>query len=131
MQKILSLCLVIFLCSCAENYRVSTNLDKKNFENYFGPSHVHMYDDESQFQQYSYEYIGLVEGEDCQEKDYLAKPDEVRARTDARLKAYKLGANGIVFSNCVIVDKTSDAEMCVSTAICYGSAYKIDLPKEK
>ena len=43
-NKILnSLIICLLLTSCAENYTVNTNLDKKNFEEYFAPSRVKMY----------------------------------------------------------------------------------------
>lgn len=117
---------ILGLAGCAESYVVSTNLDSENFENYFGPGKVTIYQDESEFADQYFQQIGLVEGQDCQEMKHHAAPDDIRARTDARLKAYKLGANGIIFSGCALVDQVPDGSQCVSTKVCYGIAYKIE-----
>lgn len=127
-RGLFSLSLVILLTSCAKIDNVSTNLDRENFENYFDPMKVKMYKDEAEFNDLPHEYVGLVEGEDCQLKDWKAAPDPIKARTEARSKAYKLGANAVVFSSCVTIDQSSmPNSSCYSTLICYGSAYKVAL----
>lgn len=119
--------LVVLTSSCAEINNVSTNLDRKNFEEYFAPTKVTIYEDEKDFLDNHYEYAGLVEGQDCQLKEHHAAPDPIRARTQARSKAHELGANAIVFSNCAVIDQsTLSNSSCLSTVICYGSAYKVD-----
>lgn len=109
-----------FLASCAQVSDVSTNLDKKNFKEYFSPAKVKIVDDESHFTG-KYKMIGLVDGEDCQVKEHHAAPDPVAARTMARGKAYDLGANAIVFSGCTTVE----TKQCLANLICYGKAYKV------
>ena len=115
-----SVLLVALLTSCAQVSDVSTNLDKKNFKQYFSPSKVKIVDDENQFEG-KYKMVGLVEGEDCQVKPHHATPDPIEARTMARGKAYDLGANAIVFSGCTTV-KT---DRCLANLICYGKAYQV------
>lgn len=109
-------------------YRVSTNLDAENFENYFAPSKVKILQDETELETVNYEYVGLVEGQDCQTKAHLATPDPIIARTNARRTAYKKKANAIIFSECITLDEPPQSA-CLSTLVCYGSIYKV-WPKE-
>ena len=71
----------------------------------------------------------MVEGESCQEKSHHAAPNEIDARTEARGKAYKLGANAIIFSQCVLIEEDKAAKYCVASTVCYGRAYKIEQVK--
>lgn len=112
------------LSGCAQNYSVSTNLDKANFRDYFSPSKVAIYQHEREIVG-DYKLLGLVEGDDCQAKSHLAAPDEINARTQARQKAFEQGANGIIFTSCVHIESKS----CVDQVVCYGKAYQIQVPK--
>ncbi|MCO4799497.1 MAG: rcsF protein [Colwelliaceae bacterium] len=123
--KLLSLALLpLLIFSCANRYSVSTNLDRENFKHYFSPSKVKIYQDEQSITG-KYRYIGSVDGEDCQKKVHHQVPDEVIARTDARRKAFQLGANAIVFTGCALIEKNEANKQCVSTKVCYGKAYQI------
>jgi len=112
--------------SCTTNYTVSTNLDKQNFTDYFAPSKVTIYEKESEIKG-AYKALGLIEGEDCQLKAHLAAPDKVLARTHARAKAYELGANGIIFSGCAMIE----SQHCIAQLVCYGQMYKVEVEVEK
>lgn len=117
-----------FFTGCAKINDISTNLDRENFKNYFSPTKVKIYTDEKEFTG-NHEFLGLVEGESCQEKSHHAAPNEIDARTEARGKAYKLGANAIIFSQCVLIEEDKAAKYCVASTVCYGRAYKIEQVK--
>ena len=74
----------------------------------------------------SFEYVGLVEGEDCQKKSHLAAPDPINARTQARQLAFKQQANAVLFTSCVDIE----TKHCVAQVVCYGKAYRLGAPHE-
>ncbi|MGJ8693858.1 MAG: Rcs stress response system protein RcsF [Thalassotalea sp.] len=111
---------IIFLSSCAGNYQTATNLDKKNFQEYFAASKVKIYASDNDLPK-KHQLIGIVEGQNCQSKAHHAEPDPILARTDARQKAYNKGANGIVFLTCTSIPDPQ----CHSLLICYGKAYQV------
>lgn len=119
------------LVSCAKISTVSTNLDQSNFTHYFSPSEVRIYQNEDEFEGRA-KLVSMVEGEHCQLKAHHAEPDEIEARTDARRKAYQLGANAIVFSGCTLVAgenlsaTNAEGKQCVATRVCYGKAYVVE-----
>lgn len=118
---LLSAIIITTLAGCAKISQVSTNLDAENFKNYFAPTEVTIVENESAFTG-KYKMIGGVEGSNCQAKAHHAAPDKIEARTEARKKAYELGANAIVFSGCTAV-KTNQ---CHANIICYGKAYQVE-----
>ncbi|WP_448549901.1 Rcs stress response system protein RcsF [Thalassotalea fusca] len=120
MRIIIAACSISLLSFCASHYEVSTNLDRENFVQYFAPAKVKIFKSEQDIQG-KYVAVGRVEGEDCQEKAHHAIADEQIALTDARRKAFNLGANAIVFSGCATVT----TKQCVSQKICYGRTFKI------
>jgi RcsF protein len=130
--KILISPLLLLMTSCSSNF-VSTNLDKNNFKDYFSASNVKIYQSEKSFNA-RYQFIGIVEGQDCQVKAHHAAPDEVNARTEARQQAYDKQANGIVFSKCALLTQeqlaqlndSTDAQQCHAIVICYAKAYAIE-----
>ena len=116
---------------CNSSYTVSTNLDKDNFSHYFSPSKVKVYQNEQEFTQ-AYQFIGLVEGEDCQLKAHHAPPDKVNARTNARRQAFEKQANGIIFTGCALIENSdrkklfnNESKQCSAILVCYGKAYQI------
>ena len=115
----------LILAACSSQYQVSTNLDKENFYNAFAPTKVIIFNAESEFT-HRYKYLGGVEGESCQAKAHHAEPDEIEARTQARLKAFELGANAIVFSGCSQALTNEADRKCVRTKLCYGKAYFVE-----
>lgn len=117
--QIASITLIFLIASCAKQYQASSNLDPNNFEEYFSVGKVKMYPSTNALPNNS-KLVGLVMGEDCQAKPHLAKPDPIRARSDARRKAYDLHANAIVFSQCVTIED----EYCHSMILCQGQAYQ-------
>ncbi|MEW6991689.1 Rcs stress response system protein RcsF [Colwelliaceae bacterium 6441] len=122
--------LLLLLNACASQYSVSTNLDQANITHYFSPSSVAIYQDERAITG-KYRYIGLVDGEDCQHKLHHQAPDEITARTNARRKAFKLGANAIVFSGCALIANNEADKQCLSTTVCYGKAYLVEAPVDE
>lgn len=112
---------ILTVAGCAKISTYSTNLDSENFRHYFSPSKVAQFQSEQEFSG-KYKMLGGVEGEDCQEKAHMAAPDPAIARTNARRKAFELGANAIVFSGCAVVE----TKQCYSSTICYGKAYQVE-----
>ena len=123
------LMLVLLTAGCAKTNDISTNLDRENFKNYFSPAMVKIVTSEKEFTGH-YKFLGLVEGESCQEKAYHAVPNEIDARTEARRQAYKLEANAIIFSQCVMIEADKAAKYCVASTVCYGRAYKVEQDKK-
>ena len=119
----------ILTTSCAKINDVSTNLDRENFKNYFSPTKVNIVKKEQDFTG-KYKFLGLVEGESCQEKAHHALPNEIDARTEARRNAYKLGANAIIFSQCVMIEEDKAAKYCLASTVCYGRAYQVEQTKK-
>jgi len=117
----LSIIAISTLAGCAKISQISTNLDAENFKNYFAPTSVKIVESETDFIG-KYKLIGGVEGSNCQEKAHHSAADKIEARTDARQKAYDLGANAIVFSGCVSVQ----TNQCHANIICYGKAYQVE-----
>ncbi len=124
--------LILLLASCSTNY-VSTNLDEENFSDYFSAANVAIYQSEKEFNTH-FQFIGSVEGQDCQIKAHHAVPDVINARTQARRQAFIKQANGVVFSNCALLtqeqlaqlNKSNDAQQCHAIVICYAKAYAIE-----
>ena len=123
------LMLVLLTAGCAKTNDISTNLDRENFKNYFSPTRVKIVTSEKEFTGH-YKFLGLVEGESCQEKAYHAVPNEIDARTEARRQAYKLQANAIIFSQCVMIEADEAAKYCLASTVCYGRAYKVEQDKK-
>jgi RcsF protein len=125
----ITILLVLLTASCATINDISTNLDRENFKNYFSPTTIKMVTSEKEFTGH-YKFLGLVEGESCQEKAYHAVPNEIDARTEARRQAYKIQANTIIFSQCVMIETDKAAKYCVASTVCYGRAYKVEQDKK-
>jgi RcsF protein len=119
--RLAALPITLFIVSCSGQYTFDSNLDANNAKQYFSASKVNIYNDEAEFIT-NYTYIGLVEGEDCQEKQHLAAPDVINARTKARQLAFSKQANAIIFTQCVEI-KT---KQCVAQVVCYGKAYLVN-----
>lgn len=119
---------VIVLSACSSNYTVSTNLDKENFQTYFSHTKVKIAEDESEFKG-RYKLIGMVEGQNCQEKPHHAVPDEIAARTHARQQAFQQQANAIIFTGCALIDNDQASKQCHATIVCYGKAYQVEQTK--
>jgi RcsF protein len=111
--------------SCSGNYTFESNVKPDNAALYFSASKVKMFEDESEFMS-SFQYVGLVEGEDCQKKAHLSPPDEINARTEARQAAFLQQANAVIFTHCIDI-KTKH---CVAQVVCYGKAYLLGAPHE-
>ena len=112
---------ILVITGCAKISSYSTNLDSKNFTEYFSLGEVTPYKSEKEFPG-NFQMLAGVEGDDCQEKAHMAVADPAIARAKARRKAFQLGANAIVFSGCANV-KT---KQCVTSTICYGKAYLVE-----
>jgi len=131
-NRLIIFCTLIFAVintSCTTHYQVSTNLDKKNFQQYFSAGKVKIYNDEKEIKT-QYKFKGAVEGQDCQQKAHHAIPSKINARTDARRKAFSLHANAVVFSGCVELNQeqlsqlnSNDTQQCHAITICYAKSY--------
>jgi len=129
--------IIALLSSCNSSY-VSTNLDEKNFSHYFSASKVKIFDHENEINAH-YQYIGVVEGQDCQIKPHHAAPDEINARTQARQQAFKKKGNGVIFTGCTLLtpkqlsqlNNSNDAQQCHAIVICYAKAFAIKYPTNK
>lgn len=113
------------LASCSGNYTFESNVKAKNAKEYFSASKVKIFKDETEFMS-GFQYIGLVEGEDCQKEPHLASPDAINARTQARQAAYLQQANAVIFTSCIDIE----TKHCVAQVVCYGKAYKLGVPHE-
>jgi RcsF protein len=108
------------LVGCSGRYAFDSNIKGDNFTEYFSANEVKIFSHEKEFTA-PHQYVGIVEGDDCQTKVHLASPDKVNARTAARKAAYKQEANAIVFTSCVDIE----SQQCVAQIVCYGKAYKV------
>lgn len=132
-----TLLIALVTSACQSNYQISTNIDKENFQQYFSPSKVTIYQNESEFPNL-YKYLGLVEGEDCQAQAHLAEPNKINARTNARGNAFQQGANAIIFTGCALIDNSkknteipsNNSKQCNAVIVCYGKAYSIATTEE-
>ena len=113
------------LMSCSGNYTFESNVKADNAQAYFSASKVKIFEDEAEFKS-SFQYVGLVEGEDCQKKTHLAPPDTINARTQARQAAFLQNANAVIFTSCTNIE----TKQCVAQVVCYGKAYKLGAPHE-
>jgi len=113
----------VLLISGCSNYQFSSNLDKENFDEYFKPSQVTVYD-KADLTDLDYRLLGAVEGSSCQLESKDTPADIKEARTNARINAANLGANGIVFQSCLNFEKDKS---CISNVICYGRAIDISI----
>jgi RcsF protein len=124
-QKLSLFIALPLLISCSGNYTFSSNVKPDTATKYFSASRVKIYNDETEFMS-NFQYVGLVEGEDCQQKQHLAPPDVINARTQARQAAFLQQANAVIFTSCVDI-KTKH---CVAQVVCYGKAYRLSAPQE-
>lgn len=110
------------LISACQNVAVETNVSPSNFEEYFKPSSVEVYDKKSILDQ-RYHSLGLVVGLACQEKpdDFVARDTE--ARLDALIQTADMGGNGIVFNKCIRLERTQSCHVSVT---CYAEAFVVD-----
>jgi RcsF protein len=112
---------VALLSTACSNVHFSSNVDKENFETYFAPSSVVVYEKDD-LEDLDFQVLGAVEGSSCQTKDNAVPADIREARTKARIHAADLNANGVVFQSCISFkeDKT-----CITNVICYGRALNV------
>ncbi len=135
--SLLFLMTITLLTSCSVN-NVSTNIDKENFSHYFSAANVEIYQSENDINAH-YQFIGAVEGQDCQVKAHHAVPDKINARTQARQQAFDNQANGIVFTGCALLtqkqlaqlNSSNDAQQCYAVIICYAKAYAVETKPKK
>lgn len=119
-SRIIIIAFALFLSACT-NYHFSSNIDKENFDEYFRPSQVVIYKKDDLLSM-EYAVLGSVEGSSCQEDEIDMPADSKIARTNARINAYEMNANGIVFQSCINFPRD---ETCVTNVICYGRALDV------
>lgn len=115
----------LLLSSCSGNYTFESNLKADGAKQYFSASNVAIYNNIDEFESH-YQYIGSVEGDDCQLEPHLAAPDPIIARTKARQLAYKKNANAVIFTSCVEVEN----KFCTAQIVCYAKAYQVSTVSE-
>ncbi len=130
MKHLIIIIAMVVTSSCAQHYSFSSNMDKKNFHNYFSPGKVKIYQNEQMFTR-KYHYIGGVEGESCQTNAHHEPANEITARTNARRNAFELGANAIIFTGCTLIDSAASDKQCITTRVCYGKAYQLEQENDK
>lgn len=109
------------LCAC-ESVSFSSNIDPRNFANYYKPSMVQVVTYES-LGTTPYRVIGEVKGMSLQERDVDLPANEADARTDLKKKAVDMGANALVIHKCITI-KDSET-VALSSVTCYGDALVI------
>ena len=109
--------------------KIFSKVINENFQQYYSPTSVKIYQSEQEFSS-AYQYVGVVEGQDCQSKDHLASPDEIIARTHARTQAFEKRANAIIFTGCALIADDKSSKQCISTLVCYGKAYIVSPQKQ-
>lgn len=123
-MKPLILMMPLLAAGCA-NYAFNTNLDKKNFDDYFKPGRVEIYQ-QTQLAELDYLYLGTVEGQSCQENAQQPLPKVAEARTEARNRVADMGGNGVSFDRCSELENTP---ACLRQIVCYGQALKVAQPQ--
>lgn len=123
MLRFIIISFTVLLTTACSNLDFSSNLDKKNFDDYFKPSRVTVYE-KPQLQGLDYQFIAAVDGSSCQQEEIDRPADIKEARTNARIKAAEMNANGIVFQNCLIFEQDAS---CISNIICYARAISVKL----
>jgi len=123
---ILLICGLLSASACS-NFQFSSNLDKKNIDDYFKPSKAKIYE-KSDLLDLEYSVLGAVEGSSCQLAVNEHPADIREARTNARINAVALNANGIVFQTCINFEQDKS---CISNIICYGRALDVILSNEE
>lgn len=123
MLRFIILSFTALLLTACSNVNFSSNIDKQNFDDYFKPSQVTVYE-KSQLQDLDYKFIAAVDGSSCQEEERDRPADIKEARTNARIKAAEMKANGIVFQSCLSFERDTS---CISNIICYGRAINVRL----
>ncbi|MFT5851261.1 MAG: RcsF protein [Colwellia sp.] len=134
LKKSLIIILLMMITSCSNNY-VASNLDKNNFTHYFSAAQVEIYTQEKDIKTH-HNYIGVVEGQDCQIKPHHAPPDDINARTQARRQAFEQQANAVVFTDCALLtseqlaklNNSNEAQQCHAIVICYAKAFAVESP---
>ncbi|MFT6257005.1 Rcs stress response system protein RcsF [Shewanella frigidimarina] len=118
--------IALLLSACASDYTFKSNLDSKAINDYFKVGDVTLYEGSDQ-PKGTFETLGLVEGEACQESKQDAPPQMAVARSNARRSAADMGANGFVVKSCFMITEADNS--CFSRALCVGQAIKT--PTEK
>jgi len=113
--------IALLLSACASDYTFKSNLDSKAINDYFKVGDVTLYEGSDQ-PKGTFETLGLVEGEACQETKQDAPPQMAVARTNARRAAAYMGANGFVVKSCFMITEADNS--CFSRALCVGQAIK-------
>lgn len=121
MNRFFIIAFIVSISGCSQ-YLFTSNLDKNNFEEYFKPSQVTVYE-KSELASLKHTTLGAIDGSSCQEeeKDLPASIEE--ARTNARINAADMRANGILFQTCLNFEPDN---FCVSNIICYGQALNVN-----
>ena len=112
--------------ACTQSYDVHTNLDPENFKQYYKPSQVVLY--ESDQLPIGTKSIAAITGQSCQIASLDKPANLAEARTEARIAAANLGANGLVIDICE-TEQNTESPKCITLMSCYGRALKT--PKDK
>lgn len=119
-NKALALIVALLLSACASDYQVNTNLDRQNFENYFKPSSVIIYNADTLPE--GSQRLTDVTGTSCQATPEDVPASGADARTQARIKAADVGANALVIDVCDSEVDTRNPN-CSELITCFGRAF--------
>ncbi len=120
-KLLLIIATLLFLTSCSW-FSFSSNVDPKNFKEYYKSSLITQYSKKEATSLPSYEDLGLVEGLDCQVSEEYPTPKEAIAKKIMLENAADLGANAVILGKCVKIENTLT---CISEYTCYGQAIKL------
>lgn len=117
-MKLLPFFAALVLSGCA-NYSLKTNVDKSVYQHHLAISQVKVVTSMASLSNNAV-YLGAVEGDSCQVEHNAPPASNAESRTQARIKAYKLGASAVLFTSCVVIDD----KQCLSHKVCFGKAYR-------
>ncbi|TMP21706.1 hypothetical protein CWC02_00820 [Pseudoalteromonas sp. S2721] len=131
LKKVFFIIFIILQCSCS----IRSNFGDyviADVENRGRGEHVQVYKDREIFN-FRTSYLGNVESNYCHEKNdslipesaYYYNPSNIKEslQDSLKVKAHKMGGNGIVFSQCYT---RSNTNQCYKSMRCEGSVYNIE-----
>lgn len=111
------------LISCSQTYEVHSNVAPSNFKDYFKPSQVKIV--EPAQVPAGTRSLAAISGSSCQVTETDKPANMTEARTQAKIAAAELGANGLVIDVCE-TQLSTELPKCHKLLTCYGRAIQLD-----